>query len=296
MASSRINILKVGNFESSNLSVSSIKPLGNQGGKQVPVTYKFPEGSSLVTIQTPWMTSYGINEWVDDKKPDMPPKLSVNLSFGGIESDDKIKELYEFLEVLDNWAIDTIHKNSGAWLKVKSAPRDTIAFNYSPSFKIPTDKESGEPTGKPAFMKVKLAQREGKYTATFFNKSKEVIEDDDVKGVFTLGSKVRALIQCSGFWIVSGKFGLTWNLKQLMVDPPTRIGKEYAFCDEEEESPVETITPIAVAVAAKDSTELSSPEIKEIPKAIELPDSDNETQETSPQVVKKVVRKVVSKK
>jgi hypothetical protein len=283
--SARINILKVNEFDASNLVATSPKPLGNQGGKSVSVNYKFPEGQSILTIQTPWMTSYGINKWVDEKKPDLPPKLSVNLSFRGVEADSKLKEVQTFLEQLDEWAIDTIHKNSAAWLKIKSAPRDTIAFNYSPSFKIPTDKETGEPNGKPAFMKLKLTQGENGYSATFFDKERKVIETDDVETQFTVGSKVKALVQCTGFWIVSGKFGLTWKLKQLIIDPPSRIGKEYAFCDDDEEE-----APVAAVAPVKQEEKTPAP-------IIEDSDDDKEPEpaETAA-TVKKVVRKVVTKK
>jgi hypothetical protein len=296
--SARINILKVNEFHASNLVATSLKPLGNQGGKSVSINYKFPEGQSILTIQTPWMTSYGINKWVDEKKPDMPPKLSVNLSFRGVEADAKLKEVQTFLEELDEWAIDTIHKNSGAWLKIKSAPRDTIAFNYSPSFKIPTDKDSGEPNGKPAFIKLKLTQGENGYSATFFDKERKVIETDDVESSFITGSKVKALVQCTGFWIVSGKFGLTWKLKQLIIDPPSRIGKEYAFNDDDEEDTPSHVAASSVPVPVPAPAPLVAKQ--EAPTSI-IEDSD-EDKEPEPEpaetvaTVRKVVRKVVTKK
>jgi hypothetical protein len=295
MASNKTpTILKTQTFESSNLVVSAVKPMGNMGGKSINLYYKFPASQELITVQTPWMRSYGINKWFDPKDESAPPKLSVTLSFFGEAEDPKITEFKTFLEQLDEWAIDTAHKNSWEWLKTKSAPRDTIAFNYTRSFKYPLDKETGEPTGKPANMKTKLTNGANGYSAVFFNKDRVTIPTDSVESTFTMGSKVRALIECSGFWVAAGKFGLTWKLKQLMIDPPSRIGKEYAFDDDEagEES---TPAPKAVAAAPKKQPEaLTSNSDNEG----EGDDADAPAPEPEPEVTqaKKVVRKVVAKK
>jgi hypothetical protein len=285
-------ILKTQTFDSSNLVVSAVKPMGNMGGKSINLYYKFTEGQSPITVQTPWMRSYGINKWFDPKDETAPPKLSVTLSFFGEAEDQKISDFKTFLEQLDEWAIDTAHKNSWEWLKTKSAPRDTIAFNYTRSFKYPLDKDTGEPTGKPANMKTKLTHGVNGYSATFFNKDRVTIQTDSVESSFSMGSKVRSLIECTGFWVAAGKFGLTWKLKQIMIDPPSRIGKEYAFDDEDGEE--STPPPKAVSAPAKQPEPLIS----------NSDDEDDDAQEALPEPepqpdvaqAKKVVRKIVAKK
>jgi hypothetical protein len=278
---SRTNILKIGEFDSSNLVTSTPKPLGKQGGKSVSINYKFSESQGLITLQTPWMRSYGIGKWIDEKNPDAPAKLSVCLSFGGIESDKKIEEFHTFLEELDQWAIDTVHKNSWSFLQVKNVPKETIAFNFNTSFKTPRDKSTGEPTGKPDYMKLKINLGSNGYNVVFFDKEKTRIDDSEVESKFVMLSQVKALLQCTGFWIVNGKYGLTWNLKQIVIDPPAKIGKEYAFCDEEE------------LESSKDKEEYVPKEEFQV-KAIELPESDEESSKKLSE--KKVIRKVVSAK
>ena len=240
------------------------------------MTYKFPEGQSPITVQTPWMRSFGINKWVDEKNAQAAPKLSVTLSFMGHEQNEAMSNFKDFLEQIDEWAIDTAHKNAWEWLKTKSAPRDTLAFNYTRSLKVPVDQASGEPNGKPANMKLKLAETDSGFATSFFNMNKESIEASDVDGIFTKGTKVRALIQCIGFWIAAGKFGLSWKLKQMILDPPTRIGKAYAFDDDDEES---SPAPVSAPVPVQ-----------------EVLVEDDEEQETVPEPAqaKKVVRKVVA--
>ena len=276
-------LLKVKQFQSDNIVTTAPKALNSMGAKSINMTYKFPEGQSPITVQTPWMRSFGINKWVDEKNAQAAPKLSVTLSFMGHEQNEAMSNFKDFLEQIDEWAIDTAHKNSWEWLKTKSAPRDTLAFNYTRSLKVPVDQASGEPNGKPANMKLKLAETDSGFATSFFNMNKESIEASDVDGIFTKGTKVRALIQCIGFWIAAGKFGLSWKLKQMILDPPTRIGKAYAFDDDEEES---APAPVQVTKAAP---------VPVVEEAI-VDEDEEEAQEVVPEPAqaKKVVRKVVA--
>lgn len=254
---SSVNILKLNEFNSANLIVASPKPMGNMGGKAIAVNYSFPEGQAPITIQTSWMSSFGINKWEFPEPPTapgvpapppQPPKLSVTLSFQGVDADPKMGKLRDVLSSIDEWAIDTVHKNSWDWLKIKNAPRDTIAFNYTRSFKYPVDKVTGEPNGKPAVMKLKLErEKSGDYKAAFFNKDRVLIPSADVESVFTMGSKVRAIFECNGFWVAAGKCGLTWRLKQLILDPTVRIGKNYAFNDDEDDTTPSVQAPKALS-------------------------------------------------
>jgi hypothetical protein len=285
------SLLKLKEFDSSNLVCSAPKALNAMGAKSVNLNYKFNDGQSPITFQTPWMRSFGINQWVDPKNPNAEPKLSVTLSFMGYEENEGMTAFKEFLESIDEWAIDAAHKNSWEWLKTKSAPRDTIAFNYTRSLKVPVDPATGEPNGKPANMKLKLTKSESGYSTSFFNTDKQPIPTDEVETVFNKGSKVRALIQCTGFWIAAGKFGLSWKLKQLLVEPSARIGKAYAFNDDEEEesAPVSKAQPhpkkvevqAPVAVVDEDEPEAAPQQEEPVAEATQA---------------KKVIRKIVAKK
>lgn len=226
------------------------------GAKSVALYEKTPEGQRPISLQTQWCRSFGINKWPTEQSPEdtTPPKLSVTISFDGQD------ELKGFFERLDEWAIDHVHANSWDLLKTKNVPRDTIAFNYTRCVKVPVDKTTGEPNGKPATMKLKLTRDEApnaktgmrEYSAAFFNTDKQIIPADDVESFFSMGSRIRVLIQCTGFWIAAGKFGLSWKLKQAIIDPPSRIGKEYAFDDgdEDEEEPAAKRQKVAAPAAA----------------------------------------------
>jgi hypothetical protein len=290
------------------------------GAKSVALYEKTPEGQRPISLQTQFVRSFGINKWPTEPSPDdvTPPKLSVTMSFDGQG------DLKAFFERIDEWAIDHVHANSWELLKTKNVPRDTIAFNYTRCVKVPVDKSTGEPNGKPATMKLKLTREDApnvktgmcEYSAAFFNTDKQLIPADEVESFFTMGSRIRVLIQCTGFWIAAGKFGLTWKLKQAIIDPPSRIGKEYAFDDgDEEESAAEPPAkrqrieaPIAIVAAAAaapqeneadadaDATDADAYEAAAVPAAIAaVPVSAAapavEADPDAPSVPKKVVRK-----
>lgn len=288
-------IIKLNTFSVSNVAYSSVKT-NAAGGKSVSVNYKNAGESSLLTFQTPRMLSFGINRWENEKAPSEAPRLSTTLSFGNMSDDAKVAEFHAVLKAIDEWAIDAATKNAWEWLKVKGATRDAIAMNYTPLVHTPVDKVSGEPNGKPDFVKFKLNKNDkGEFMTSFFNKEKERVPSCQVEEFFTMGSYVRALIQCSGFWIVGNKFGLTFRLNQIVVEPPVRIGKSYAFIDDEEESSpspatkaVEKVTP-AVPAASSTHIEDSDEEPNE--------DEDESSEERLPSPPKKatVVKKVVKR-
>ena len=221
--------IKLHAFEVENIETGSPKT-GQSGGKNINVNYS---GAPFI-LQTPRMLSFGINKWQDPKDPSSKPKLSVTLSFMGMESNPKLQEFHEKLTELDNWAVETASKNSWEWLARKNLSRETLETIYTRCIKVPVDIKTGEPSGKPHNMKVKLQNTTSSISCAFFTKDRVAIPNDDVEKYFTKGSHVRALIQCSGFWVTAGKFGLTWKLVQVIVEPRAVIGKEYAFDDSED--------------------------------------------------------------
>lgn len=225
------------------IGVGPVKLL-SLGAKCIPLHYKSPDGQQgPICIQTDFMNSFGINKWPLEQPPEdlTPPKLSVTISFNGQA------KLQNFFEKWDKWATKYVFDNMWEILRVKGATLETIQFNYTPIVRVPKDKVTGEPNGNPATMKLKLTRDDKpnvksgvcEYSAAFFNTDKQLIGADDVEPIFAMGSQVRAMIQCSGFWIAAGKFGITWKLKQMIIKPPVRIGKVYAFDDGEDEDAAE---------------------------------------------------------
>lgn len=269
------NTIKISEFSVSNLT-TAVPKVNQNGGKNISVNYKQESGNTSLMFQTPRMLSFGINKWVDPKKPESDAVCSVTFSFVGSDQNPKLQEFHDALQQLDEWAITTAQKNSWEWLARKNLSRETIETNYTRCIKVPLDQTTGEPNGKPHSLKIKLKSNEKGYMCTFFDKEKNVIESSNVDQVFNKGSHIRALIQCTGFWIAAGKFGLSWKIVQMVVEPRPGIGSSYAFDDEEDSAPSQPSQPAVSSSAA-------TSEFVE----------DEEDQSAS---AKKVVRKVITKK
>lgn len=268
--------IKISEFSASNLSTAAPK-VNQNGGKNISVNYKQDSGSTSMMFQTPRMLSFGVNKWVDPKKPDSEPVCSVTFSFVGMDQNQKLTEFHDTLQQLDEWAITNAQKNSWEWLARKNLSRETIETNYTRCVKVPLDQATGEPNGKPHNLKIKLKSNDSGYMCTFFDKSKNVIQSSDVEEVFNKGSHIRALIQCTGIWVAAGKFGLSWKIVQMVVEPRPTIGSGYAFDDED--APAEESAPVAAKAAASSDVAVS-----------EFVDDEEEVPAA------KVVRKVITKK
>jgi hypothetical protein len=226
--------IKLSEFDVNNIKVSAPK-VNQAGGKNITTNYNLADDVIGLVFQTPRMLSFGVNKWVDPNNPNATPICSVTLSFMGMDTNPKLQEFHEALSALDNWAVDAASKNSWEWLSRKNLSRETLDTVYTHCIKVPLDQQTGEPNGKPHSMKIKLKSNDSGFSSVFFNKEKNIIPSEELELHFNKGSNVRALIQCTGFWVAAGKFGLSWKLLQMVVEPRPVFGKEYAFDDSEED-------------------------------------------------------------
>jgi hypothetical protein len=233
--SKQIQYIKFPEFSTENISASVAK-VNQNGGKNISLGYKTDSTTLELAFQTPRMLSFGINKWVDPKKPDSTPACSVTFSFMGMAENPKLQEFHQTLKAIDDWAIDLGTKNSWEWLARKNLSRETIAAIYTPCVKVSFDQQTGEPNGKPHSMKSKFKTNKGTITTLFFNKERENIPNEDIETVFNKGSHVRALLQCTGIWVIAGKFGLSWKVLQMIVEPRAGgFGTICAIVDDEDE-------------------------------------------------------------
>ena len=223
------NIILPKNFESSKLVFSDVKT-NNYGGKVVYINY---DGKPF-RIQTPEMTlPYGLNEneILDPKTNEViGHKYSVNLSFNGLENNNKLKIFHKLLSDVDNLVISTAQENSLPWLKMKKCTEDTAMALYSGIIIRSKDKETQEPDGKyPDTFKGKIIhlRDQDKFLTEVYNYSKESI---DLKPNIIKGSKARVIIECTGIWFAGGKFGVGWKIVQMVVENPEGL-QGYSIMD-----------------------------------------------------------------
>lgn len=273
-------IFKPSEIEMNGIGFTEPKVMAS-GGKNLYLNYN----RSKLVIQVPKMSMpYNMNCY---KGPsgDQPPKYNINLSFKNKNSDSNVNDFYKFLENLDRKMIESGKENSLSWLSKKNLSNDVVEALYKPLLRHSKDKNTGEPDGKwPSTFEVKIPHYEGKFTCEVYDTDKKLVPSDKLEEYLVKGSEVSSLIQCTSVWIAGGKFGCSWKIIQMKVEPPKNPLKGYAFLDSDsDDEPVNK--SVSASNVVNDSDDSDS----------EIDVSDSDEQEPSQVPIKKSKSKVKTK-
>lgn len=207
-------------FDMKNVRLGSLKTLDN-GGKVVYINYK----NHPLIIQTPKLKApFGLSNWEN--------KYSLDLSLNGYEgSQESTAMFYKALNGLDEFMLEQGLQNGMAWFKKKMASKEVVDALYTRNVKFSKDRATGEITDKyPPTFKLPVPNRDGKFQVDVYDANRNNI---DLASVDLKGAKVTAIAQCLGLWLAGGKFGCSWKIIQLKVEPQETISG-YAFKDVED--------------------------------------------------------------
>ena len=196
-------------FDASKITFRAPKVL-DSGAKQVYLDY---EGRALLTQTASMPIPYGLN--VYDKAG--PTSYSVDLSFRGVETDEKAKAFYDMMVAFDELMIEAGIENSQAWFKMPNASREVIKAFYTPSVKVSLDRD-GKPKPYPPTFKVKLPKKNGTFETTFYDEQKRPYEGVGVEDLLVKGARAVFLLRCTGLWFAGSKFGASWKATQCKMD------------------------------------------------------------------------------
>lgn len=206
-------------FNAKNLSISALKQLPS-GGKQAYLSY---EGDRLV-MQTVMMTApFGLN--TADKYG--PPQYSIDLSFRGADQRPEVKAFLDAMKSIDDFMLSEGAKNSKAWFR-QEMTREMVSIMYTPSVKVSKDKE-GNPLDYPPNIKLKLKKNGDDFVTKFYDTKGTPYKGVPVQDLLVKGVQVTAIIECTGMWLAGGKFGLTWNAKQVAINKLPEKISDFAF-------------------------------------------------------------------
>tara|TARA_X000001036_G_scaffold282501_1_gene262384 strand:+ start:2194 stop:3081 length:888 start_codon:yes stop_codon:yes gene_type:complete len=280
-SSDSTGIVRNSNFDLGNIQFGAPK-VNASGGKNVPI-YNAAAKKGL-TLQTPLMLTWGVNEWTDDNSG--RKSYDMSLQFPTEEyANDNTRQFLENMISLENHIKDTAVNNSKEWFnKAKMSP-EVIDALWTPMLRYTKNKETGEPDKtKMPTMKIKLPYYDQKFEFELYDNNGESIfnahlNDNHPSELIPKASNVAIVVQCGGIWFANGKFGVTWRLVQGLVKPRASLkGKCHIQLDANEQS---TLNHQVVA----DEEAVT-----------DVPDSDEEpAAEPVPAPVKKV-KKVVKKK
>lgn len=215
-------------FDLTQINVAEPK-LGYDGGLNVALTYGADQAPLM--LSSPLMLSFGVNtsRWGAGEEIH-----TVTLSFYGQAAEQPFLSV---LRAMDEWLLATAQANTWKWLKSTKMSAETLRQQHFSTLRRSSAGVSN--------IKFKLkTTANGGYATHFYTNSKAFLATTaDVCAYFTKGSLAAALIQCTGIWINSGRFGYTWKLHQLLVDPrrtPLQLLPSYNMGKKKEEE--ETIT------------------------------------------------------
>ena len=222
-------IVKIADFDVSNLSVGPMKAL-DSGGKMASLFYKYGDNSSstLTTQVGSLSLPYGMN--VFDKAG--PVKYSIDLSMRGHDENAKVKTIYDAFTALDNWMIEQGVKNSKAWFK-SELKADIVRAFYTPMVKVAKDAE-GNPKPYPPTFKVNLKKQNDQFDVKVYDDQARPYEGVPLEDLLVKGAQVTVLIQCTSVWFAGSKFGLSWKAKQIRMDRVPESIRGYAFLEDDD--------------------------------------------------------------
>ena len=298
-----MSIIKATNLDLNKVSFSDVKT-DNHGRKMVYVNYN----GGKILVQTPKMyVPNGIKRWrkkdATDNKDD---SFEMELSFGGEDKEDKnsseIREFHTKLEQFDEIVKKTIMAKSKEWLGKPKVSMETIEdAYYSPSVKIPTDKD-GVVLDYPSRVRAKLdRERESdsdNFTGRFlsnkrfktpvlmFNESKEQIEmnENNFDAVVPKGSQVICVLELV-YLSITTKVSAKWKLVQAKVYKNQQSITGYAMIDDEsQQEDLDTENDIVEATKAI-SLDESKEELEEEKEVVEEEVEEEEVVEEEEDVV-----------
>jgi len=219
------------NFD--RITFSKLQTLKN-GTKSVYINHK---DESLV-IQTPKMNApFPLSKYkvkgageVPDVEPGTIEKLNLNLALNA--ENKSVDNFVKFLKQLEVSILDAAMANRMEWFK-DAYEMDTLKELFTPLIQYPRDPTTGEVIEKysPTFKVGVQVVKDGNILCDCYDAAGNSIELETI----SKGTQINSIIKCQGIWFAGGKFGCSWKVIQLRVEPPAGIDG-YSFDDDDEDA------------------------------------------------------------
>ena len=223
-----------------NISFGDVK-ISPSGAKSVYVSM---EGEQI-TIQSPKMyVPYGINRSKYGEPGSLNGRPTLEVSFRGISSDDKLKVFHSKIKEFESIIKNGLKSCSQSWMKKKKLSAEMINEIFKSGIRQSRD-ENGEPNDKfPDTFRLKLKTNEDNKVLNYHlqiydRKTKKLMNlDEFTKSKGLKGYEIKFIAKVSGIWIGSANIGCNWIVSQISVYPNDKDTRKYGFVnssDEEDE-------------------------------------------------------------
>jgi hypothetical protein len=220
----KINLYKImSHVNLSDLDLSQLKIA--KSGRNIKIIYN-KEPIQLVTGKM--YSPFGVK--LNQNNFSQFATYHIDCSLNQSKSEISVK-YRESLEELDNKIIELIQNNLQLF--------NTGNLQFS-SEDIPNiySRILRENKTYPKLMKISLPRdSKGNFESVIFdeNKNKILLEESSIENVLCKGKIFKAIIECGKIWYYNGRFGTTWNLKQLKFMESPTIEHESQISDNNNE-------------------------------------------------------------
>jgi hypothetical protein len=207
------NYLQMSHVNLFDLDLTKLKIA--KSGRMIKVMYG-KEPLQLVTGKL--YTPFGVKVNQNNYSPFATCHLDCSLNQSKSEASVKYRES---LEALDSKIVELIQES----LHLFNTGNQTFQSEDIPNIYSRILRENKT---YPKLMKITLPRdSKGNFDCVIFdeNKNKVVIEESTVEEILCKGKVFKGIIECGKVWYYNGRFGTTWNLKQLkfMENTPVEV-------------------------------------------------------------------------
>lgn len=314
-------VLSVSEWDPSNVRFMQPK-VNERGGKSINIISN--QSNRGLHISLPFMNTWGISDFVDEKTGESDGKYSMSLSFPNEEyANAATREALNKLKEFENAVLDAAVKNSEVWWGEEMS-REVAKHTFFPFLKYSRNKDTKKiDTTKPPTIRAKVPFYDGRWNVEIYDLKSQMIfpRDDDSTPMDHIPSRsqVACVLQCGGIWIGGKGWGLTWKLFQCVVKknqqavalrgvcnvhiPPEELGEAEPVAATPRLSAPEPVAPppkptpaVLAAVDDSDNEDEPVPVVKPVAKPVQEPVVEEPVEEVATAApVKKVVKKVVKK-
>ena len=221
------------------------------GGKSVNILNK--QTKTSLRLSTPLMLTWGASDYVDEKTGQGNGKFEMSLQFPSEEyKTEDTDAFFTNMLAFQNKVKSDALTYSKEWFGKVHKSADIIDELFSPMLKYPNQKGTREPdyTKQPA-LKIKIRRWEGVWKCEIYDEDNEPLfpssTNSNVSPLDYLkkGTTVALIIQFAGIWFVNGKFSISWNLVQAVVQKPraTLTGKCFIQLKKTDKEKLKSASP-----------------------------------------------------
>ena len=220
------------NFNSSDAIYRAPK-INGQGGKNVRIVNKYTQ--SALRLSTPVMLTWGASDYVEPGASQGNGKYEMALQFPTPEYTNQEAELFlEKLKLFEDKIREDALKYSKEWFGKQHKSADIINELFTPMLKYPKIKGTSEPDlSKAPTLRLKVPCYDGSWKVEVYDEEGSALFPSERNSHITpldylkKGTNLACIIQCAGIWFTNGKFTVTWQLVQSVVQKPREsiVGK-----------------------------------------------------------------------